>query len=62
MTNEQYFDYMTNREEVMIENEEIKKSNYMLVSLLIVATAVIVFKIIEERKTKDKIINHSKLE
>lgn len=55
MTNEQYFDYMTNREEVIIQNEEIKKSNYMLVSLLIVATAVIVFKIFEERKTKDKI-------
>ncbi len=55
MTNEQYFDYMTNREEVMIENVEIKKSNYLIVSLLIVATAIIVFKIIEERKTKDKI-------
>ena len=55
MTNEEYFNYFTEKDEIIIENESIKETNYFLVSVLILTSVALLLKFIEEQKRKEQL-------
>lgn len=55
MTNEEYFNYFTEKDEIIIENENIKETNYFLVSVLILTSVALLLKFIEEQKRKEQL-------
>ena len=55
LINEQHINYFLEKEKIIMENENTKKTNYILISFLVVTSTVLLLKFIEEQKNKKSI-------
>ena len=55
LINEQHVNYFLEKEKIIMENENTKKTNYLLISFLVVTSTVLLLKFIEEQKIKNQL-------
>ena len=55
MTNEDYFNYFIENDNIITTNHKVKTTNYILVSLLIITSAFLLFKLINDQREKESI-------
>lgn len=61
LINEQHVNYFLEKEKIIMENEITKKTNYLLISFLVVTSTVLLLKFIEEQKNKKLIKRFNEL-
>ena len=61
LINEQHINYFLEKEKIIMENENTKKTNYLLISFLVVTSTVLLLKFIEEQKNKKSIKRFNEL-
>ncbi len=61
LINEQHVNYFLEKEKIIMENENTKKTNYILISFLVVTSTVLILKFIEEQKNKKSIKRFNEL-
>lgn len=61
LINEQHVNYFLEKEKIIMENENTKKTNYLLISFLVVTSTVLLLKFIEEQKNKKLIKRFNEL-
>lgn len=61
LINQQHINYFLEKEKIITENENTKKTNYLLISFLVVTSTVLLLKVIEEQKNKKSIKRFNEL-
>lgn len=61
LINQQHINYFLQNDEMIMENENTKKTNYILISFLVVTSTVLILKFIEEQKNKKSIKRFNEL-